>query len=580
MTYKVLNIYFRKKDIRLSGDYFYFPTSAMDSPLSNLAIPAQTDRSERMNALRKSVRDVFKEVGEYSEILGAEANRCFYWVFWPLFRDGQVLIDFIRVYKFSEIIMHGKSVSAYSAMANRGDESRPFLYFPDFLYPEWIVSILSNECKIKLRPPKARTVKFYLSSKLRNLIVCLGKILIMLAQRFVFLTSPHSKLTNPKNLDYIFLARGTVAIEFFEKLGKKLLKNNKTGAIYLNLSPRQLKLDGSIQRSLLSSTVGTFNLGSFSGFLLILSGLKRLFNKYPSIHRVISDGVNSINFNFSAIIAEFECAYPDTYIHRILIKRLLVNSPEAVVLSTELVSEYVHFESTAAKYSGHPYLTFQAFAVEASDAVNLALGDGMIVQSESLRQEISELFPSISKKVWYFGDLDYREEVLNFEHLRRVVFFSQPYDLDSQQKIVSYLCDSVFKLHSDTEIIIKLHPRDNIENYSKFRQVKFVRNGEVSNDELISECDLVVSRCSSILHVALMLGVPYLACTFTSYERNFSPPYLSDELGVRVFSLEEMNSKINFYLEYSRQYACRRKNFLCKQEKPFDFDLFCAQQYV
>ena len=44
-----------------------------------------------------------------------------------------------------------------------------------------------------------------------------------------------------------------------------------------------------------------------------------------------------------------------------------------------------------------------------------------------------------------------------------------------------------------------------------------------------------------------MMNVPYLACTFTEYEKNFTPPYLSEKLGVRVYNLSELKTHlINF----------------------------------
>jgi hypothetical protein len=570
-----LHIYFRKCDVREDCSYYYFPSSAMDSPFSNLTIPLVPELSKGMDALRDSMKLVFKGVGEHSEILASEVNRCFYWVFWPLFRDIQVLQAFIRTHGFVEFVIHGGVVNGYSAIANRGDEARPFLYFPDFFYPKWVVPALPKHCKIHFKAFSLRLIQFYMTTPFRNGFTLFGKVALMCVQRFHFLLSMRLKKPVRKPMDYLLLARGLVSIEFFEKLDQMLSMQNKRGAIFLNLSPRQAFSSSAVYRRVDENSTHILDASQYSSFGLILSCLQRLFKSSYCARAILSDNVNSIQIDFLPIIKELECAYPDTYIHQTLIARALVGSPKALVLSTELVSEYTYFEEMAAKLSGARYYTAQAFSLAASDAVNLVMGEGIIVQDEILRNEIVKIFPDMRERVFYLGNITYREHAQIASCLRRIIYFSQPYDFENQREILRNIFSTLERLDHNVEFIVKLHPRDSADNYNGIKNLQFIKSGCASNESLITESDFVVSRCSSVLHDALMLGVPYIACTFTQYEKEFSPPYLADELGVRVSNYGELEDRMVNFEQYQYDFSRRRSSCLDKVAKPFDLQALC-----
>lgn len=575
MSDRKLHIYFRKCDVREDCSYYYFPSGAMDSPLSNLTIPPVPELSKSMDALRDSMRLVFNEVGEHSEILASEVNRCFYWVFWPLFRDIQVLQAFIHIHGFVEFVIHGGLVNRYSAITNRGDEARSFLYFPEFFYPKWVVPALPKDCKIKIKVMLLRLIQFYMVSPFRNGFILFGKVALMCIQRFHFLISKRLRVRLRKPLDYLLLARGLVSLEFFEKLDKMLRMQNKSGAIFLNLSLRQTFSSSDIHRKIDKSSTHILDASQYSSFSLIFSCLRCLFKSPYCARRALSDDVNSIEVDFLPMIKEFECAYPDAYIHRTLVTRALVGSPEALVLSTELVSEYTHFEGMAAKMSGARYYTAQAFALAASDAVNLVVGEGIIVQDEILRNEIVKIFPDMQEKVFYLGNITYREQAQIASCLKRIIYFSQPYDFTNQKEIIRKIFAALDGFDHDIELIVKLHPRDSANNYNDIKNLQLVKSGCVSNEDLMKESDFVISRCSSVLHDALMLGVPYIACTFTQYEKEFSPPYLADLLDVRVNNYGELESRISNFEQYQYKFLIRRNNYLKKLAKPFDQTALC-----
>lgn len=565
-----LHIYFRKCDVREDCSYYYFPSSAMDSPFSNLTIPLVPELSKGMDALRDSMKLVFKGVGVHSEILASEVNRCFYWVFWPLFRDIQVLQAFIRTHGFVEFVIHGGVVNGYSAIANRGDEARSFLYFPEFLYPKWVVSALPKNCKIQFKVFSLRLIQFYMATPFRNGFILFGKVALMCVQRFHFLLSMRLRKQVRKPMDYLLLARGLVSIELFEKLDQMLSMQNKRGAIFLNLSPRQAFSSSAVYRRIDKNSTNILDASQYSSFSLILSCLRRLFKSTYCARAVLSDNVNSIEIDFLPIIKELEYAYSDAYIHRTLIARALVGSPKALVLSTELVSEYTYFEEMAANISGARYYTTQAFALTASDAVNLVMGKGIIVQDQILRNEIIKLFPDMREKVFYLGNIAYREQSKIASYLNRIIFFSQPYDFANQREVLRKILATLEEFDRDVALIVKLHPRDSADNYNGVKNLQFIKSGCDSNEHLMTESDFVISRCSSVLHDALMLGVPYIACTFTQYEQEFSPSYLAEELGVRVSNYRELEDRIINFDHYQHEFLRRRNNYLKKLVKPFD----------
>ena len=71
-----------------------------------------------------------------------------------------------------------------------------------------------------------------------------------------------------------------------------------------------------------------------------------------------------------------------------------------------------------------------------------------------------------------------------------------------------------------------------------------------------------------------MMNVPFIACTFTEYEKNFTPPYLSKELGVRVTNLDEIEATIKNFNNYRNIFHSRREIFLKTYAKTFQINDF------
>ena len=77
-------------------------------------------------------------------------------------------------------------------------------------------------------------------------------------------------------------------------------------------------------------------------------------------------------------------------------------------------------------YSGKnvPYYTMQAFAFEPLDALEFVTGDGIILQEKELAGEVVKQFPNAKNKVFYFGDLNFKNTPNLNQQIKKLFFHS------------------------------------------------------------------------------------------------------------------------------------------------------------
>ena len=182
----------------------------------------------------------------------------------PLFRELNTLTGFVDFHNFDKVVVHGELLHNYSAFINRGDESRPFLYFPELLYPQWVVPVLKKSREVEVKTTiKTSVCRLYLIP-FRNALILLAKTSLLMVQRCRFLISPKKDPLPEESIDFLFLSRGLVSFEFFEKLSQRLLETNKKSAIFLNLSLRHALNDKKFKSRIKNSSVQIIDSNNYS----------------------------------------------------------------------------------------------------------------------------------------------------------------------------------------------------------------------------------------------------------------------------------------------------------------------------
>jgi len=96
----------------------------------------------------------------------------------------------------------------------------------------------------------------------------------------------------------------------------------------------------------------------------------------------------------------------------------------------------------------------------------------------------------------------------------------------------------------------------------------------------LSDIDLLVARCTTLLLDALVLGIPTIACLFTSFEQNLKMDFISPDTSVE--NITALETSVN-YLEqtFERFYQFREvyinSNQLISSTKGSQIDLFIAK---
>ncbi len=105
------------------------------------------------------------------------------------------------------------------------------------------------------------------------------------------------------------------------------------------------------------------------------------------------------------------------------------------------------------------------------------------------------------------------------------------FDVKTAEDVRSYiLLDHIIKCADDNEIVIKLHPRNSSEEFTEYRDICSVYQGNDLGIDLAFQADLVIGTTTSLLAESALIGVPTIAALLTPRERAWLPHILPDNL--------------------------------------------------
>lgn len=144
--------------------------------------------------------------------------------------------------------------------------------------------------------------------------------------------------------------------------------------------------------------------------------------------------------------------------------------------------------------------------------------------------------------------------------LSSIGFFTQPYEIEYTLKILTALCD--WAIFNQKKVILKLHPRDDKKLYAtlleKYKGFLFVDEGNTAPN-VISQCDLTITRTSSVAKESLALGKPILLCLWSELDRSIRADYIVDSDNGKNFVYNEsdlidvLDHKLEMIFKISRQ---------------------------
>jgi hypothetical protein len=563
--HRELHIHFDARGVTSSDKYLVIPRTRLGDIQTNCSLPTSGYPSGALETLRGSVRSALAEFRSTFPSLYARVNDLFYWHYWPLFKNLQLIVDIMRANNLESIVIHGTINHTYSACFNKGDEGKPFLFFPELFYTRYLKEALSPFYSLKVVGAGPMRVLRSFLARLRNPCILGVKVTLLILQlmRCIFSGCKGSEASKS---DIVCIARGDVNLEYFSKLNAKLRELKLRTLVFYDPMLRDvLRRSSRLPPEWGMSYVHAYSLVTMKALGSVLTGAFRRFSRST---RVITDGSFVIHEEFSAMCRENAMTSVDVALHTHLLGMYLTKQRPQVVVSNELVSPYVFGHADAAATAGVRCVTAQAFAFAAIDVVDCFPNQHLFLQSRDLLDDFRRQFPEHSHEMSYIGDLSYEVEAESRAHAQvsKISYFTQPYEPEVHVEIIEQLRAQF----PGAEVIVKVHPRDDTEIYKKLPEVKCIASGQRSNAEILAASDLVVSRCSSVLHEALAIGVPYIACTFNEYEKEFSPPYLNSCMPVRVQSIGALRDLLADFNAWRARFFTARAQYVREIFEPFE----------
>jgi hypothetical protein len=276
------------------------------------------------------------------------------------------------------------------------------------------------------------------------------------------------------------------------------------------------------------------------------------------------------------LLPEFCISYYEQYLHYICIKRFLkyINANNGVVISTEQLTTYPYWLSRAASEKNLKSLQVQTTLLNPFEQAEFVRTDKFLFYDEGLLQALSIKNPSSKHKFDYWGFLKINENVLanKVKSLKKVVYFTQPYEFEYEDEIITLLIQMEGKY--GYQMFLKVHPRDQHSRFKKFGVNRILEN-KVSMNEITSQFDLAVTRTSSIGIDCFINNLPVIFCVLSESARKTSATFLDKKYSGYITSIEGVEpillnyeAFLNYFYSYSEKF--KKKNNLTFDKKLFD----------
>lgn len=192
------------------------------------------------------------------------------------------------------------------------------------------------------------------------------------------------------------------------------------------------------------------------------------------------------------------------------------------VVSFSMKGRYSYFEHIACKKKGCEHIIVQTANLTSFPSAIFPLSNYFYANSMTSLEVIKNNGLTTNGTVSYEGCPEHlkKYDLSSDDFIKRITFFTQPYDIETNILIINVMLDWCFI--NKVDFILKLHPRDSEKNYGdilEHNKNKIILDNNRYSYDAIRKTDLVVSRTSGVLDEALAEGVPFISCLFTHYDR-------------------------------------------------------------
>lgn len=220
------------------------------------------------------------------------------------------------------------------------------------------------------------------------------------------------------------------------------------------------------------------------------------------------------------------------------------------VVGFEVQGPFAWIEGCEPRRLGLSSMTIQSVLVQARRIPLFPCSDRFFVDSAPNARLLADVGAEAPGRVVYAGPPFAVQPVQAQATIRRIGFFTQPYEHDLSAQVLDRLCETAAR--TGAEVVVRLHPRDTPAPYAAV----MARHGGLCTlsqseplSDLIARLDLCVTRTSSVTKEALAAGKSVLNVLVSDFDRAISADYLptgqdAGGTGTIARSLDEIETRI------------------------------------
>jgi hypothetical protein len=500
---------------------------------------------------------------------------------------------FLKTKDIDELILVGgnknfRYMPFYFAEAH--EDGFQFLHKSSWYFNTLIYKTFNNKVKISFINEE-NIVKLNLIKRIRQMVLLFGisfLVLVKHIKKWKKFLGHDNNFTIEGKRTILFPARTIHQLRFILPTIRKLNDNNDCLPLVVFYEGLRAK---DVDKFIYNEKIEQYLIPLYSGASIFLvlksiassigSFFKNLFVAKKDLNLVLNDIEVFIPFEEIRIESTIGVYYK---VYHDLLNSFLkkIHEQVSLIFSTEMTSKEAFLEKQVAlKYNIKMY-HFQTAMFEPKPMPILPIGDKFFTNSKVNQMLLSKIGEKSYGKVVYEGMFRYqiiKQNKKDLPFLKKILYATQPHDNQMTIEILKGLSKYLYEKKLSIEVFVKLHPRDNINNYKDIQNIyglHFSDNQNINLDKLIEESDLVISRFSSMLQEALIIGTPYIACLFTKNDQSIKNDYLNHNLSVH--SINDLIIKIENYKETAKLFnRFREKYFKENDIKLADIASICKE---
>jgi hypothetical protein len=298
----------------------------------------------------------------------------------------------------------------------------------------------------------------------------------------------------------------------------------------------------------------------------LIKAISACIKLYINCFKLVSVEINGGLLHMKSICIEGAIMHLESELYARSLYNLCKNNKKIkLILTSENISPYPIWLKDRFINTNIKVFQIQTIGIDQLPLPNFLFSDLFLCDSFKVYNFFSRVFPHYLSKLAYWGSLNYEKKMLvKKKHLRKIIYFTQPYELNEQVRFVNFLISETIK--RDIHLYIKPHPREDIKRLlSNIEQHVIVLPKSYSFEDYSNCCDLAILRTSSITQDLILEGIPVLNVLISNFDRTVKLDFLNP-LNINVISdYSSIIGVLDSYKSYTERYYEFRVKYLEEQ---------------